>query len=162
MRTAKSCPVGLMVKIFLVIIMTSLVLGGCSFRTSRTGANPLGLAAAKTAKKYLGVPYVYGGRSPKGFDCSGLALYVYKLHGITLPATSSKQAKAGQPVKRKELLPGDLVFFRTSALGGVGHVGIYIGNGQFIHAPGTGRKVTTAGLDEKYFKARYHSARRVK
>jgi cell wall-associated NlpC family hydrolase len=148
--------------IFIVIIMTALILGGCSFRMNRGGGeNPVGQAAAKTAGKYIGVPYVYGGRSPRGFDCSGLALYVYKQHGVKLPPTSKTQAKAGKPVKKKELLPGDLVFFRTSTLGGVGHVGIYIGGGQFIHAPGTGKRVKKAALEEKYFKARYHSARRV-
>lgn len=146
--------------IFIVIIMAALIAGGCSFRMNRAG-NPVGLAAAKTAGKYIGTPYVYGGRSPRGFDCSGLALYVYKQHGVKLPPTSQTQAKAGKAVKKRELLPGDLVFFRTSALGGVGHVGIYVGDGQFIHAPGTGRRVKKAGLDEKYFRARYHSARRV-
>ncbi len=147
-------------RIVLVITLAVFVLSGCSFRMNR-GGSAVGQAAAKTAHKYLGAPYVYGGRSPKGFDCSGLALYVYKQHGVTLPPTSKSQAKTGEPVSKKELLPGDLVFFRTSTLGGVGHVGIYVGGGQFIHAPGTGRKVKKAGLDEKYFKARYHSARRV-
>lgn len=136
-------------------------MSGCSFNINRGGGNAVGQAAAKTAAKYIGAPYVYGGRGPKGFDCSGLALYVYKQHGVKLPPTSKTQAKAGEPVNKKELLPGDLVFFRTSALGGVGHVGIYIGDGKFIHAPGTGKRVKKAGLDEKYFKARYHSARRV-
>ena len=160
MRTVKNCRLCPPVRILLAIVLASLALGGCSFRTNR-GDNALGLAAAETAGKYLGVPYVYGGRSPRGFDCSGLTLYVYKQHGVTLPPTSRSQAKAGQAVGRKELLPGDLVFFKTSALGGVGHVGIYVGSGQFIHAPGTGRRVSKAELNEKYFKARYHSARRI-
>jgi cell wall-associated NlpC family hydrolase len=141
--------------------MAALILGGCSFRMNRPDSNSVGLAAAQTAGKYLGVPYAYGGRSPRGFDCSGLALYVYKQHGVKLPPTSRTQAKAGSPVSKKELLPGDLVFFRTGAWGGVGHVGIYIGDGQFIHAPGTGKRVKKAELDNKYFKARYHSARRI-
>lgn len=142
------------------LLAAALALGGC-YRQSQPSVNVGGLAAAQTAKKCLGVPYVYGGRSAKGLDCSGLAIYVYRQQGVRLPASSSAQAKVGQPVKKAELRPGDLVFFKTTVWGTVGHVGIYIGRGQFIHAPGTGRKVETAGLDEKYFKARYYGARRV-
>src|SRR5581483_1429027 len=85
------------------------------------------------AMQYLGVPYVWGGASPSGFDCSGFVLYVYAQIGVSLPHSAASQYNYGVPVSRDQLEPGDLVFFD-----GLGHNGIYIGNGQFIHAPHTG------------------------
>jgi cell wall-associated NlpC family hydrolase len=112
-----------------------------------------------TAKKFIGAPYVYGGRSPKGFDCSGLVWYVYRQYGLKLPNSSKKQAAVGRKVARSELIPGDLVFFKSKAQ--VDHVGIYIGQGQMIHAPGRGRRVTTVSLAEKYYQTHFVTARRV-
>jgi len=144
--------------IFLVLILV-FSLSGCGAFFGRD--NTTGPAAAKTAQKYIGIPYKYGGQTPKGFDCSGLTAYVYKRHGVKLPRNSAKQAKVGRPVKKKNLQPGDLVFFSTSRRGRVSHVGIYIGSNKFIHAPGTGKKVTTSSLTSTYYKGVYHSARRV-
>ena len=87
------------------------------------------------AMRYLGVPYVWGGASPSGFDCSGLVMYVYAQVGTSLPHNAAMQYGYGSPVSRAQLAPGDLVFFS-----GLGHVGIYIGGGQFIHAPHTRRR----------------------
>ena len=92
--------------------------------------------AATIALGYLGVPYVYGGASPSGFDCSGLVMYVYAKLGISLPHYTVAQWNATEPISQSQMQPGDLVFFD-----GLGHVGIYIGNGQFVDAPHTGSVV---------------------
>ena len=93
------------------------------------------------AMQYLGTPYVYGGESPGGFDCSGLVMYVFGQIGVSLPHNAAAQYGDGMPVSRDQLEPGDLVFFN-----GLGHVGIYIGGGQFIHAPHTGDVVKISSL----------------
>jgi peptidoglycan DL-endopeptidase CwlO len=92
--------------------------------------------AASIALQYLGVPYVWGGASPRGFDCSGLVMYVYAQLGISLPHYTVAQWNATQPISQSEMQPGDLVFFN-----GLGHVGIYIGGGRFVDAPHTGSVV---------------------
>ena len=97
--------------------------------------------AASIALQYLGVPYVWGGASPGGFDCSGLVMYVYAQLGISLPHYTVAQWNATLPISQSQMLPGDLVFFN-----GLGHVGIYIGNGQFVDAPHTGSVVRIDSL----------------
>jgi len=97
--------------------------------------------AASIALQYLGVPYVWGGASPSGFDCSGLVMYVYAQLGISLPHYTVAQWNATEPISQSEMQPGDLVFFD-----GLGHVGIYIGNGQFVDAPHTGAVVRIDNL----------------
>jgi cell wall-associated NlpC family hydrolase len=113
------------------------------------------------AKKYLGVPYRNGGTTANGVDCSGLVVTVFKRFGVALPRTSDDQAKFGAKVDRSDLEPGDLVFFRTSGSTRISHVGIYSGAGQFIHASTRSKKVKFDRLDNKYFKKRYATARRV-
>ena len=108
------------------------------------------------AMQYLGVPYVWGGESPAGFDCSGLVAYVYAQVGVSLPHYTGAQWNAGVPVDRSDLEPGDLVFFD-----GLGHVGIYIGNDEFIHAPHTGDVVKISSLDEAWYAENYDGARRI-
>ncbi len=110
--------------------------------------------AATIALRYLGVPYLWGGESPKGFDCSGLVAYVYAQLGITLPHYAAAQYQLGVGVPRDQLQPGDLVFFD-----GLDHVGIYIGGGQFVHAPHTGDvvKITTLAA----YGGSYVGARRI-
>lgn len=112
-----------------------------------------------TARKYIGVPYRYGGASPKGFDCSGYVMFVYDQHGKKLPRTADKQFEFGKKVKPHDLKPGDLVFFTTTEKG-ASHVGIYVGNGRFIHASSK-RGVTISGLADYYYKPRYLGARRI-
>lgn len=112
-----------------------------------------------TAKTCLGVPYKWGGQSMSGFDCSGLIQYVYQKHGIALGRTCKKQYAAGTPISKTELQPGDLVFFQNTYTSGLSHAGIYIGDGQFIHASSDG--VMTSSLSNSYWKSHYYGACRV-
>jgi len=111
--------------------------------------------AATIALKYLGVPYVFGGATPAGFDCSGLVMYVYAQLGISLPHYAAAQYQMGVPVPRDDLQPGDLVFFD-----GLNHVGIYIGGNQFVHAPETGDVVKISSLTG-WYADNYVGARRI-
>jgi cell wall-associated NlpC family hydrolase len=114
----------------------------------------------RTAKQYIGVSYRWGGESPKtGFDCSGLTMVVYRLNGFNLPRSSRQQWQTGRPVKRSQLNRGDLVFFATSGGRRVSHVGIYTGNGKFLHAPRRGRRIQVSSLSNSYYKSRYLGAR---
>jgi len=114
----------------------------------------------KTAKSFIGLPYRWGGSSSDyGFDCSGLSMTAYHLNGLNLPRSSKEQYRAGVPVKRSQLLRGDLVFFAISKGRRVSHVGIYAGDDRFIHAPGRGKRVRIDSLSSRYFKTRYLGAR---
>ncbi len=115
-----------------------------------------GVQAVAIAMRYLGIPYVWGGASPSGFDCSGLTMYVYAQLGVSLPHYAAAQYGMGVAVGRDQLQPGDLVFFR-----GLGHMGMYIGGGNFIHAPHTGDVVKISSLSDSYYTANWVGARRV-
>jgi len=114
----------------------------------------------QTAKSYLGVPYVWGGVSPSGFDCSGLTHYTLLMNGITIPRTTEAQYTTGVPVSMSQLKKGDLVFF-TTYKPGPSHVGIYLGNRQFIHESSGAGKVIISSLDNIYYAQHYIGARRV-
>jgi cell wall-associated NlpC family hydrolase len=105
--------------------------------------------------QYLGVPYRWGGASPSGFDCSGLVMYAFAQVGVGLPHSSYAQYGMGSAVPRSDLQPGDLVFFD-----GLGHVGIYVGGGSFIHAPHTGTVVQISSLSG-WYASTYVGARRI-
>jgi len=114
----------------------------------------------RTAERFIGVPYKWGGESTvSGFDCSGLTMVVYQLNGLDLPRTSGEQWTAGRAVEAQEISQGDLVFFATRGGKRVSHVGIYLGGDLFLHAPGQGNKIQTASLASDYFRARYVGAR---
>jgi len=112
--------------------------------------------AAQIALQYIGVPYVWGGASPSGFDCSGLVTYVFAQLGIALPHYAAAQYTYGDPVPFDDLQPGDLVFFN-----GLDHVGIYIGDGQYVDAPDTGSFVRIDSLSDPWAIANYVGARRI-
>lgn len=113
------------------------------------------------ARKLLGIRYVYGGSTTKGFDCSGFVSYVFKHFGITLERASRDMGSSGTAVKKADLQPGDLVFFDTNGgLNGINHVGIYVGGNKFIHASsGVVRKVTVSSLSESFYSKNYMRAR---
>ncbi|HEY4552410.1 MAG TPA: C40 family peptidase [Bacillaceae bacterium] len=135
--------------------MLTLIVG----QPQEANAAANGSSIAAQGKKYLGVRYVYGGMSPKGFDCSGFVAYTFKQKGITLPRTSATMYKKGKSVSKSQLREGDLVFFKTGK-SGVSHVGIYIGNNKFIHSAGKGVAITNIN-DPYYWKSRYVGAKRV-
>jgi len=129
-------------------------------RIARTGKGDLRDELVKTARRFLGVPYRWGGEDRKnGFDCSGLTMVCYRLNGLNLPRNSRMQYRTGKPVGRQSLRKGDLVFFATHGGRRVTHVGMYAGGGKFIHAPRTGKTVRYANLNSSYWKKVYVGAR---
>lgn len=112
------------------------------------------------AKRYLGVPYAYGGMSPSGFDCSGFAKYCYAQAGVTLNRTAASQTAHGVYVDKANLIPGDLVFFVTDGYS-ISHVGIYAGNGMMIHSPKPGKRVEYIDINSGYYANTYSTARRI-
>ena len=129
--------------------------------SSSSSGSSAGNAIVATAKQYLGVPYVYGGTSPSGFDCSGLVYYVYKQNGYSVYRTATAQYQNGSYVERSDLQPGDILIFYNSGMTGIGHAGIYIGDNQFIHASSGGGKVMISSLSQDYYNTHYYGARRV-
>ena len=119
-----------------------------------------GQAIVDTAMQYLGVPYVWGGSSPSGFDCSGLVQYVCRANGISVNRVAADQRNNGTYVSRENLQPGDLVFFAKSGAS-IHHVGIYVGNGNMIHAPQTGDVVKISSINTEYRISQYAGAVRV-
>jgi len=112
-----------------------------------------------TARKYLGVPYKWGGTSSSGFDCSGLIQTVFSENGIKLPRGSGAQFKEGKKIGKEQMKPGDLIFFHTYTTG-PSHVGIWLGNGTFLHAESSPAGVTITELSVPYWNERYHGSRR--
>jgi cell wall-associated NlpC family hydrolase len=128
----------------------TVISGAREVRSARPVGRP---RIVEIARRYLGTPYRWAGASPAGFDCSGFVLYVYSRIGIQLPHSSWMLWGVGTPVARKDLRPGDIVFFR-----GLGHVGIYVGHGRFIHSPQTGDVVRIQRISEHRM---YEGARRL-
>jgi cell wall-associated NlpC family hydrolase len=139
----------LLISIFTAVI---LALSGCAITSlqyqQRSESNHEALAVAENMR---GVPYRYGGADPRGFDCSGLVYYAYRKAGIHSPRSTSDQYRFSTRVPLTELRPGDLVFFAISR-NKPSHVGIYAGQGKFIHAPSSGKAVSYAFLDDYYWK----------
>ena len=119
------------------------------------------LAEYASSDKFLGIPYKNGGASLSGFDCSGFVMYVYNQFGVSLPHQSKSQYSYGVAVDKANLAPGDIVFFTGTSGSGIGHVGIYIGNSNFVHARSTGRPLGINSLNEDNYVKRYVGARRI-
>jgi cell wall-associated NlpC family hydrolase len=150
-------------------IMKHKLLFTCAFlgfvqasHASTPSAGDYRMAAALEARFAVGTPYRYGGSSPRtGFDCSGLVAHVYeRAWGVALPRSTQGQRHAGHAVKRAELKPGDLVFYNTRHRP-FSHVGIYLGDGRFVHAPRRGQLVRIESFDSPYWRARFDGARRI-
>lgn len=133
--------------------------GTVSQKSSAPTSSQKSAAIISTAKRYLGVKYVWGGTTPSGFDCSGFTQYVFTQHGISLPRVSRDQYNTGRSVSLSNLQPGDLIFFSLDEDKVIDHVGIYTGNGEFINASSSkGVTVYTLG---SYWKSHYIGAKRV-
>ena len=145
------------------LLLTLTLLGACAGPPPRRAPTPpvpvaatepepadseaLGSRVAALARGFIGRPYRYGGETPAGFDCSGLVFYVYRSLGVAVPRTAAEQRASARRIPEEALKPGDLVFFYTPE----DHVGIYLGGGEFVHAPASGRRVERARLDAPYF-----------
>ena len=149
----------------LAVFIIAFVAGGCASvsrqRTPVTAEQqPVGQRLVHIAATLIGTPYKFGGDTPQGFDCSGLVFYSFDQLGVEVPRTAEDQRRAAQGVKPEALSPGDLVFFRTTTRK-VDHVGIYAGDGRFIHAPRSGSVVSYAYLDDPYYRAHFVGAGRL-
>lgn len=132
------------------------------FRSGRLMEGGRGSELALRALGMVGVPYRYGGQSPDtGFDCSGLVHYVFTaVAGVALPRRAQDMSRVGERVRKHELAPGDLVFFDTLREP-YSHVGIYLGESRFVHAPSNGGRVEVVSMNERYWLRRYNGARRI-
>lgn len=161
--------------VFWLILVTIAAFSGCTAKPAmQRAAKPAdtaealyrqapttntGAVALDVAHSMLGMPYRYGGTDPGGFDCSGLVYYSFKQAGVVLPRTSQEIFRSSQLINPEDMRPGDLVFFRVSAKK-ISHVGIYAGNNTFIHSPSSGKGVSYANLNSRYWKKRLIGAGR--
>jgi murein DD-endopeptidase len=152
-----------------VVVFTALLPAGCATTPppspaagSTRAAPPVAAAerAAEQAAKMVGRPYKYGGSSPAGFDCSGLVLYSFRHAGVTLPHNTVRQRAASRLIKVAELQRGDLLFFDQEGKKN-SHVGIYLGDGRFVHAPSSGKSVRSDALGNPYWKKHLSEVRRI-
>lgn len=128
--------------------------------TPKTGLERIRDEIVRRARRYIGIPYRWGGNSPdEGFDCSGLTRAVYQLAGLDLPRTSKDQFASGTEVKIGKLKKGDLVFFSSPGGNSISHVGIFIGDKKFIHAPGRNQNIRIDSLSNAYFRSCFQGAR---
>ena len=132
--------------------------GSSNSSSSSSSGTTTGSKIVAKAKQYLGVPYKWGGTDPSGFDCSGFVYYVLRSQGINVSRTQTAMYSQGTPVAKSNLQPGDVVFFQNTYKAGLSHVGIYVGDGQFIHAPSSGKVVSYANLYTDYYIAHYYGA----
>lgn len=151
----------------LTALLLSLLLGACAstapapLSSGQHGGAQSAARAAAHAANMVGKPYRYGGASPaSGFDCSGLVHYSYQQAGLSVPRTTEQQLRASSPVRGSNLQRGDLLFFDQEGKK-KSHVGIYLGNGKFVHAPSSGKRVRTDSLDSRYWRRHLAEVRRL-
>lgn len=151
---------GSVTRALLVCLVCAVFVASCASRPQRIRSSALGSEIADNAMSLLGSPYRYGGADRAGFDCSGLVRYVHHEVGIETPRTAAEQFRAARPVSLRDLVAGDLLFFKIDGAS-VSHVAIYVGEGRFIHAPRSGRPVETRSLDDAYYRPRLVGAGRL-
>jgi cell wall-associated NlpC family hydrolase len=146
----------------LAALVLSLLLSACSSTpVARSGSYGSPVDVISNAKRAIGTPYRSGGTGESGYDCSGFVLAIYKLsRGVSLPRTAEQQAAATQKISHPDLKAGDLVFFNTLRRSH-SHVGIYVGDNQFIHSPSSGSSVRMEDMRQAYWSKRFDGARRV-
>ena len=137
----------------------AVVFGGCSSAPKQTGPD-VGADAARHALEMQGKPYRPGGSSPRGFDCSGLVQYSYARVNVSVPRNTEGQWAGSRAISRKDIRPGDLLFFHQEGKRN-SHVAIYVGDNRFVHAPSSGKQVTTASLADRYWSQHFGGARRL-
>ena len=147
---------------YVVLLVVLLTMAACGSQppisASGSSATP-GDRAAAIALQQVGVPYSYGGNSPRGFDCSGLVQYAYSQAGVSVPRTTGQLWSSAQTVDGRDMQRGDLLFF--SIEGKMSHVGVYLGDRRFVHAPQSGRAVSVASLDAPFYRSALLRAGRV-
>jgi murein DD-endopeptidase len=143
----------------MLMLLGALLLAGCA-SGPRQREDSTGERIAASALAQVGRPYLYGGDTPAGFDCSGLVRHAYLAAGIRVPRETGEQYAAARRIKLRKLAPGDLLFFRIEGRQ-VSHVAIYTGKGRFVHAPQSGRSVETRALDDPYYQDHLVSAGRL-
>ena len=148
-------------------LLALALLAGCAsappVKPSKMWVKPVaGPAIVRMARTQMGKPYASGGHDPAtGFDCSGLVWWCYQQFDSQMPRRASEQYKVGDAVERRDMKPGDLVFFDTGVKPKPGHIGIYVGNGRFLHAPATGEQVREDELQNNYWRRSFVGARRI-
>jgi len=151
----------LIVTVLLCLMQLTFTVSGVTYAAADNDSSArqsIGGRIASTGVAYRGVPYVWGGASPRGFDCSGFVMYVYGKNGVQLPRTADVQFAAGRRVVGSDVRPGDVLFFQTYERG-ASHCGIYLGQGQFVHASSS-QGVMVSRVTEQYWRLRYLGARR--
>lgn len=146
----------------LPILLAAALLGGCASAPPAPShpESSVGLQVLAAAERQIGRPYRYGSAGPRSFDCSGLVQYAHRRAGLAVPRTTTQQFRLARRVNRRGLRPGDLLFFRLEPAK-VSHVGIYAGEGRFVHAPSSGKRVSYGELDDPYWSRRLVAAGRL-